>query len=67
MTKTKTTRAAEVKKTASRVAPAKKKGIRRVIFKADEWYAGAAMSIGIAKRSKAARQPFMPPAQDEAD
>jgi hypothetical protein len=65
MTKTKT-RAADAKKAASRTAPAKKR-VRRIIFKADQWYASAAMSIGIAKRSKAVRQPFIPRAQDEAD
>jgi hypothetical protein len=32
-----------------------KKRIRRVIFKTDHWYAGAALSIGIAGRPKSAR------------
>jgi hypothetical protein len=40
-----------------------------VIFKADEWYAGAAMSIGIAGRAKGSRPVaiFMPRAEDGAD
>jgi hypothetical protein len=29
--------------------------VRRTIFKTDQWYAGAASSIGIAGRVKAAR------------
>jgi hypothetical protein len=43
--------------------------VRRVIFKADEWYASAAMSIGIAGRVKGARSAtmFMPRAEDGAD
>jgi hypothetical protein len=35
--------------------PVEKKRPRTVIFKSDEWYASAAMSIGIASRSKTAR------------
>jgi hypothetical protein len=46
-----------------------KKKNRRVIFKADQWYAGAAMSIGIAGRSKGSRSPaiLMARAKDAAD
>ena len=45
------------------------KKIRRVIFKADEWYAGASMSIGIAGRPKGSRPVamLMPRADDGAD
>jgi hypothetical protein len=55
-------------RTASRSRAAKKR-IRRVIFKADEWYEGAALSIGIAGRAKASRSMplFMPRAQDKVD
>ena len=56
------------RKTLSRARPVKKKN-RRVIFKADQWYAGAAMSIGIAGRSKGSRSPamLMARAKDAAD
>jgi hypothetical protein len=47
-------RSVGARKTAPRGRPVKKK-VRRVIFKADQWYAGAAMSIGIAGRAKGAR------------
>jgi hypothetical protein len=56
------------RKPASRARPANKRS-RRVIFKADEWYAGAALSIGIAGRSKGSRpmQLFAPRGEDKAD
>jgi hypothetical protein len=66
------TRSASAKKTTARArstARSAKKKVRRVIFKADEWYAGAAMSIGIAGRAKGSRPVamFMPRAEDGAD
>jgi hypothetical protein len=65
------TRSASAKKTARARSAARsaKKKARRVIFKADEWYAGAAMSIGIAGRGKGSRSVamFMPRAEDGAD
>jgi len=67
MSKTKTAKAAGAKKSASRTASAKKR-VRRVIFKADEWYAGAAMSIGIAAgRSKSVRQSLVPRVDETVD
>ena len=42
------------RKPASQPRSAKKRS-RRVIFKSDQWYAGAAMSIGIAGRAKGSR------------
>ena len=56
------------RKSVSHARPVKKK-IRRVIFKTDNWYAGAAMSIGIAARPKGARSGTMPVqrAKDGAD
>ena len=42
------------RKPASRPRAAKKRS-RRIIFKSDQWYAGAAMSIGIAGRAKGSR------------
>lgn len=61
MPKSNTSRSAGARKAASRAKLAKKK-VRRVIFKSDQWYAGAAMSIGIAGRAKGARSAtmFMP-------
>ncbi len=46
-----------------------KKKIRRAIFKADQWYENAAMSIGIAGRPKGARQgvALIPRVKDRAD
>ena len=68
MPKSNTSRKASARKVASRARPVRKK-IRRVIFKADEWYASAAMSIGIAGRAKGARSiaMFMPRADESAD
>jgi hypothetical protein len=56
------------RKIISRPQSAKKR-VRRVIFKSDEWYAGAAMSIGIAGRAKAARPmpPFSERLQEKAE
>jgi hypothetical protein len=58
------------RKPAARARAAKKRS-RRVIFKSDQWYAGAAMSIGIAGRAKGSRpvQLFMQrvPEKAEAD
>jgi hypothetical protein len=47
-------RSASARKSLSRVRPEKKR-VRRVIFKSDQWYANAAMSIGIAGRPKGAQ------------
>ena len=66
MTKTKTTKAVGDRKAAFRTTSAKKR-VRRVMFTSDQWYASAAMSIGIAKRSKAARQPLVSVGHEEAD
>jgi hypothetical protein len=46
-----------------------KKRMRRSIFKTDHWYAGAALSIGIAGRTKPARpmQLFMSRVEDKAE
>lgn len=46
-----------------------KKRVRKVIFKAEQWYAGAASSIGISGRSKGARPPqlFMPAVEEKSD
>src|SRR5258708_3942122 len=55
MPKNSASRSASARKSTSRARLAKKK-MRRVIFKADEWYATAAMSIGIAGRAKGSRQ-----------
>jgi hypothetical protein len=49
-----TSRSTSARKSLSRAKPEKKR-VRRVIFKSDQWYASAAMSIGIAGRSKGAR------------
>jgi hypothetical protein len=54
MTKNSTSRPTSARKSLSHARPEKKK-IRRVIFKADQWYENAAMSIGIAGRPKGAR------------
>jgi hypothetical protein len=52
-------------------AQAAKKRVRRVIFKSDQWYANAALSIGIAARAKNARPigpfPSRMPEKVEAD
>ena len=47
-------RSASARKSLSRSRPEKKR-VRRVIFKSDQWYANAAMSIGIAGRTKGIR------------
>jgi hypothetical protein len=68
MSKKKPSKPVKAKKTASSEQTDKKR-IRRVIFKADEWYAGAASSIGISGRSKGARPLalFMPRIEEKAD
>ena len=40
---------------AAEQRPAEKKKVRRAIFKTDQWYESAAMSIGIAARAKGVR------------
>jgi hypothetical protein len=47
-------RSSSARKPLARTRPEKKRA-RRVIFKADQWYENAAMSIGIAGRAKGAR------------
>ncbi len=47
-------RPAGARKPLSRTRPEKKR-VRRAIFKADQWYENAAMSIGIAGRPKGTR------------
>jgi hypothetical protein len=47
-------RSTSARKSLSRARP-EKKTARRVIFKSDQWYANAAMSIGIAGRPKGVR------------
>jgi hypothetical protein len=47
-------RSAGARKSLSRARPEKKR-VRRVIFKSDQWYENAAMSIGIAGRAKGGR------------
>jgi hypothetical protein len=42
-------------KSLSRVRPVEKKKVRRAIFKTDQWYENAALSIGIAGRPKGVR------------
>jgi hypothetical protein len=54
MSKRSNSKPASSRKPASRSRAAKKR-VRRTIFKTDQWYAGAALSIGIAGRVKAAR------------
>ncbi len=51
-------------KVASIEKPAKK--IKRAMFKTDQWYAAAAMSIGIAGRAKSARPGMMMSRVEEA-
>jgi hypothetical protein len=67
MAKSVKTKLAKAKK-LTRAGIAKKR-IRRVIFKSDEWYAGAALSIGIAGRLKGSRpvQFFVTRAQEKAE
>jgi hypothetical protein len=62
-------RSPSARKSLSRARPEKKR-VRRVIFKSDQWYANAAMSIGIAGRAKGARPvaaAVMTPAKDQAE
>jgi hypothetical protein len=62
-------RSTSARKSLSRARPEKKRG-RRVIFKPDQWYANAAMSIGIAGRSKGVRSAAataMTQAKDQAE
>jgi hypothetical protein len=70
MSKTTKTKPVGARKPTQQSRMAKKRS-RRVIFKADQWYAGAALSIGIAGRSKGSRpiQLFMSrvPEKAEAD
>jgi hypothetical protein len=47
-------RSSSARKALARSRPEKKR-VRRVIFKTDQWYENAAMSIGIAGRPKGAR------------
>lgn len=54
MPKVNTSKSIGAKKTQARRSPAQKR-VRRTIFKTDEWYASAAVSIGIAARAKGAR------------
>ena len=42
-------------RTAENKRPAEKKKVRRAIFKTDQWYENAALSIGIATRAKGVR------------
>lgn len=42
-------------RTAENKRPVEKKKVRRAIFKTDHWYENAALSIGIATRSKGVR------------
>ena len=67
MSKTKNSKPGNVNEPASPRLTDKKR-VRRAIFKADEWYAGAALSIGIAGR-KGARPPqlFMARVDEKAD
>jgi len=72
MTKSNTSKRGGAKKPGSQSASCStvaKKRIRRVIFKADEWYEAAALSIGIAGRSKPSRpmQLFLPRGQGKAN
>jgi hypothetical protein len=68
MSKNSTSRSTSARKSLSHARPEKKK-VRRVIFKADQWYENAAMSIGIAGRPKGARlgAALIPRAKDRAD
>jgi hypothetical protein len=55
MSKNVTSRSTSARKPLSRARPAKEK-TRRAVFKADQWYQNAVMSIGIAGRPKGSRQ-----------
>ena len=47
-----TARSTSARKSVSRARPAEKKKVRRAIFKTDQWYENAAISIGIAGRNE---------------
>src|SRR5258705_509694 len=68
MSKNSTSRSTSARKSLSHARPEKKKN-RRAIFKADQWYQNAAMSIGIAGRPKGARPgaTFILRAKERAD
>jgi len=68
MSKNGTSRSTSARKSLSHARPKEKK-IRRAIFKADQWYEHAAMSIGIAGRPKGARlgATLIPRAKERAD
>jgi hypothetical protein len=68
MSKNSTSRSTSARKSLSHPRPEKKK-VRRAIFKADQWYENAAMSIGIAGRPKGARPgaALIPRVKDRAD
>jgi hypothetical protein len=61
MAKNTTSRSTSARKSLSRARPEntrarpEKKKVRRTIFKTDQWYESAVMSIGIAGRPKGAR------------
>jgi hypothetical protein len=61
MAKNTTSRSVSARKTASRARPesararSEKKKVRRTIFKTDQWYESAALSISIAGRPKGPR------------
>ncbi len=53
--KNSTAKSTSARKPLSRSRPVEKKKVRRAIFKTDQWYENAAMSIGIAGRPKGLR------------
>ena len=67
MTKKVSSGSSVAKKTTPSEKPVKK--ARRLVFKSDQWYASAAMSIGIAGRAKGSRSAgmFMPRAGEGAE
>jgi hypothetical protein len=75
MAKNTTPRSASARKSLSRARPEsararpEKKKVRRTIFKTDQWYENAAMSIGIAGRPKGPRPgtAIIARAKDRAD
>ena len=68
MSKNGTSRSTSARKSLSHSRRDKKK-LRRVIFKADQWYENAVLSIGIAGRAKGARSAatFIPRTKDRMD
>ena len=69
MSKNNTSRSTSARKSLSHARPAKEK-TRRAVFKADQWYQNAVMSIGIAGRPKGGSRPgaiLVPRAKDRAD